>query len=229
MGSSNVADLAREEAARAEVENPDDDVQPEIPGADDDEAADDDEQHEQAPPAPEPEGITQAMAEAILDSLTRYKEVVGREVQKRSKVMWDDLAPCPCCMELGPAPGFIFPLIPEPDASIRRQIVNTALGGEVPEEKWDDPDTEMCARCNGLGMLKTGSKVANQTERACTACNSQGWVQKIHPMPVAPVAVAQPWTPQNGVQANAPHVTTDPWGRHVGHVHYGIAPDSIGA
>ena len=228
MGS-NVADLAREEAARAEAETPDAPEQPELP--DDDEAEEAEEaERTDAPEQPaQPEGITQAMAEAILDSLTRYKQVVGREVEKRAKVMWDDLAPCPCCMELGPAPGFIFPVIPEPDGSIRRQIVAQALGAEAPAEYGSDPDTEECARCGGLGMMRTGSKVANQETRVCTSCNGQGWrLKSAMPSPpqIVPAQIpSQPWQPPNGAQ----QVATDPWGRHAGHPHYGISPDLIGA
>lgn len=183
----------------------------------------------QPEPEPKPEALTEAKAEAIFSSLDRYKATVTREVEKRADVLFADLEPCPLCMGGGPAPGFFFPHLPEPEGSMRLFAVTQVLGGSGEPQYPDDPDTEMCDRCGGYGKTRTGSKAQGQETRACPGCNGQGWKNKPpvtptwEPSPLsAPALMPQPFA--NGAAANP-----DAWGRPVGHPHYGQIPALIGA
>lgn len=185
---------------------------------------------ENAPPAaPQPEPLTEAKAEAIFSAMDRYKGVVAREVEKRADVLFADLEPCPLCMGGGPAPGFYFPQLPEPDQTMRRMAVAAALGGDGQPDYPADPDTEKCERCDGYGQTRTGSHAPGQETRACPGCSGQGWKQKMAPMPVfqmtpAPPQPVAPLMPQPFGNGGG-----DPWGRPVGHPHYGQNPALIGA
>lgn len=183
------------------------------------------EQPEPEQPEPEqPEPMTQARAESILASLERYRGTVAREVAKRAGPMFDDLVPCPLCSQGSPTLGYIFPELPEPENSMRRAYVEQALGGEPEAEYLDSPTKHKCDRCNGYGMLRTGSHVPNQDKLPCDGCDGNGWKQDIF-VPDAQhsthVDFTQPNAATNGNTAETP---TDPWGRPLGHRHYGLAP-----
>lgn len=225
--TSRASELARAEADAAEAVEEEGQEGTADDGAND---GDDAGQTDGAGTAKEPAApaaITEAEAEAIFSSLERQKASNSREVQKRAKSMWDDLVPCPCCSTAGPVAGFIFPVLPEPAQTMRRQSVALALGAEAPVEYLPDPDTETCERCQGKGMMTTGSDVEGQKVRVCTGCNSQGWRLKtalVQPPPAMPQPVpnlvAVP--PANGTVP-----VTDPWGRTLGHPHFGMSPELV--
>jgi hypothetical protein len=225
--SSTVADIAREEAERAEAGQPD-----EQEGAqeaqDGDEAQEGQESGEQQEGAQgQPSGPSEAQIEAVWKSLDREGQRHAREVEKRAGAMFAELVPCPACQVEGATPGYIFPVIPEPMQSIRREAVSMALGGQAPVELLDDPDAEACERCGANGMLKTHSNVQGQEKRVCTACNGQGWKPKVNAPPVfaaaaPPLAAPQPFA---GVSPNGQ--VPDQWGRAPGQERYGQHP-SIG-
>jgi hypothetical protein len=201
---------------------------------DEDAAPDTGETDESAPEEVEPEAfqppaLTEAKIEAIFKALDRNKDTVRREVARRAEVMFDDLVECPLCMGGGPAAGFIFPVLPEPDNSLRRETIAAVLGGAAPTAYAEDEDTEECPRCHGLGATLTHSQVAGQETRPCPTCGARGWREKLQVAPPPPVfelpqAPPQPYYPQPGTNGAA-----DPFGRPAGHPHYGIPPAMVGA
>jgi hypothetical protein len=225
--TSRVAELARDEAERAETEAPDEPEAPESPAqpGEDEEA----EEAEQEPAQPEqpPEGVTEAKVEQLWKSLDREAVRHVREVEKRAGPMFGELAPCPLCTVEGATPGFIFPVLPEPAQTNRREGIVLALGGAAPVAYEPDSEAEACPRCNALGKLQTGSKVAGQETRICPDCNGQGWKAKINAPAVftptvapPPPAAPQPYAGFNGAGP-------DQWGRPAGAPRYGEHP-SIG-
>lgn len=224
---SSVAEIAREEAERAEAEQPDVPEAPETPETP--EAPETSPEPTPPPDEPQPpaEPLTEAKAESIFKSLERWKGSNEREVEKRAGPMFGDLVPCPACVMTGPAPGFIFAQLPEPEQSIRRQTVIMALGGEAEIEYPDDEGATACEACHALGKLKTGSKVQGQETRICPSCNGQGWKPVVSTaVPVFPAAppIAAP-QPFAGVSPNG--LGPDQWGRAPGQERYGQHP-SIG-
>lgn len=227
--SSRLAEIAAEEALPEEPEQtpglePDPGPQE---GDEDAEAAEDDET-----PAPEPppaEGLTEAQAEAIFSSLERENSRHAREVEKRAGVMFPDLAPCPACSVGGVAHGFIFPQLPEPQQSIRREAVLVALGGTPEASYVDDDETETCDKCQGHGKTRTGSRAPGQDTRVCPRCNGSGWKAKLVLAPPVSPATWQPSTGANGSAAPPQIGPLDAWQRPQGHPHYGVPPSQIGA
>jgi len=188
------------------------------PEPDDDEEGD--EQEPTVPSEGQPEPLTEARAEAILKALEREASRHAREVEKRAGPMFSDLTPCPCCTGMPGTPGFIVAELPYEQAEVRRMIVAQALGATAGPEYPADPDREMCTTCDGLGLLRTGSKVAAQEALPCRACNGQGWKQKLTPVQVPPMAMTVPQPSGN--------VTDDRWGRPLGHPHYNQDPALVG-
>lgn len=143
---SNVTELAEQEAARAEAENPDEPPPVEPPG----EPAPDEEEEADAQepePEPEPEVNSDAQAKAVVSELRRHE----RAWAKLNGVEPEDLNVCPTCEGVG------FTMEPQP---------------QVKESTY----TERCTDCNGYGEVISGSvKEGSQTVR-CLTCTGLGYV-----------------------------------------------------
>lgn len=227
--ASRIADLAREEAL---PDTPDETpgLEPDETPQEPDEDAEEEEAAEGPPEQAEPaEGLTEAQAEAIFASIERENTRHAREVEKRAGPMFGDLVPCPACTAGGGPTGFIFPMLPEPEQTMRRQGVLMALGGEPEAAYVEDDETQTCDKCQGLGKTLTGSHAPGQETRVCPRCNGQGWKAKVYAAPpVAPASLWQPVPTDNGVAA--PQIgPLDAWQRPQGHPHYGVPPSQIGA
>jgi hypothetical protein len=224
-----VAELAREEADRAEAEQDDAPTPPEAPLEGDLSEPEPEPEPEPGESAGAPAPLSEAQVEAIFKALEREAKTHAREVEKRAGVMFADLAPCPCCSVGGPAPGYIFPVLPEPQQTLRRQGVLMALGGEPEDEYNEAPDRHRCEACAGLGKVLTGSKVPEQVTGICKPCGGMGFTAdpaalvSVFPAAPPPPILPQPFT---GAGTNG---ALDPWGRPSGHQHYGIAPAQVGA
>lgn len=217
MSYEHIREAAERASAVAEAEHPDEEEaaleerapEPEpVPEPDDPELPEEPEQ---------PQALTEAQIDSMWKSLEREGQRHAREVEKRAGPMYADLVPCPLCAAGSPASGFIFPVLPEPDNTLRRQAIDEALGGAAGPDYKQDPGRERCASCEGLGMLKTDSRVPDQVALPCRNCGGKGWREKA--VQLAPPAPVQP-IPMTGVP--------DTWGRPAGHPHWGQNPAVVG-
>lgn len=219
--ASRVAELASEEAERAEEDEAAEEAAHEPNTGDLDES-------EGLPDAvaPEPEPLTQERVEALFASLAREDQRHAREVEKRAGPMFADLAPCPAC---GPTAGFVFGAMPPQEAEAVLARVRDALGFADGSQYREATDKATCDACDGWGLTRTGSKVEAQAALPCSACNGQGWTHRLSgaqppqfpPLQQVPNLVAPP-------QTNGGGIVTDPWNRPQGHPHYGVAPELVG-
>lgn len=229
MTESEVARLAREEAERAEAESPDDPgTTDETPETQEGEGEDDDAEEAGEPVEPQEapqEALTEAQLEARAKAWERERDRHFRELRKRDADRYDANEVCPLC----DGHGMFWPQIPEPEQTFRRQTISVLLGGDQPLAYPDDEDTETCAKCQGTGMTRTGSKVPNQETRPCPMCNAQGWKLKTPTAPVTPLFTT-PMTAANGQTVPLPQVgPLDMWQRPFGHPDYGRNPAEVNA
>lgn len=167
-------------------------------GAPDGEGFPDDDDDADAGFAPDEGGDAPADEQAVADAKAMAKrdaKLDAENVRHANRVgeIMDagavDLIPCPVCMD-GIA-GWIYApdvqaLPPEAIARVRQVIGLPDLTTFV-----DDPETEICPVCNGLGETRTGSRLPGYETRTCPRCAKQGYVMK----GVVPVAVVNGETP----------------------------------
>lgn len=70
----------------------------------------------------------------------------------------------------------------------------------------DDPDAELCERCNGFGWTKLPAHVPGNTERLCKKCNGAGWMDR---SATSGALVAPTPEPVNGPAEPMPGVPED--------------------
>lgn len=213
MGS--IVEQAAAEADAAEAEFPDDDE------------AELEEAEEGAETDPEEDSgasLTEKQREKIIGRLDnesdrhtkRVAEILGPDVS--------DLAPCPACWEH--APGFVLNgvMLDEVQAAMVRGLLGIQ---DTPSYK-TNPEYAICETCDGLGMVLSGSKVANQEIQPCPKCQNKGFerIPIAWQPPPAPPLVAVPTPTQDW--AALPPGPVDQWGRPAGHPHFGMDPAKIG-
>ena len=154
------------------------------PETDEPEHEEEEEGEAEEQPVELPEGFN---PEALEREITRH----GNAMRKVMGSAFPDMALCPTCEGMGWTPERVEP----------------------PPELADDPLTEQCAPCHGLGLVKTGSRRDGQEVRSCVNCSGNGYTTKAVQLPppqtAAPVPV--PVYVPNGepLPANLPPGTLD--------------------
>lgn len=183
-------------------------------------------------PAPEPEAAPEqpaALSEKELEAMFGKLEKEAAQHRKRlDLILGEDaltLEVCPLC---SPATaGFYFPVEVDDE---RRAAVLAALNIGGAPEMLQDPEAELCTRCNGYGSTLTGSLVPGNDTKPCGACTAKGWTNPQERATIAATQGAQAAVAElKGSEPVAPAPTTtlppfDAWGRALGHVRYGVNP-----
>lgn len=126
-----------------------------------------DDGQENDPEAAKPTGPS---SEAVMQAADKENR---RYIAKLEKILGPDESrhECPACNGLG---------------------VTWGDTEELPELLFAE-DTEPCAGCNALGIVKTGALNPEQATMPHSACGGRGWITKVAPIP--PVAALPPYTP----------------------------------
>ena len=180
-------------------------VEPQEPDSEPQEPA---EPQEPTEPEPEPQEATaegdqpSLRSEAEIEKAAKQVEQLRKHVAGRiGSIFGDDanfLIACPLCA--GTAPGWLWPPAdaPLPDDQVR--AVFTTLGVIEPKEYQHFESYKRCDDCEGLGSVKTGSRVPGFDVVACPTCAQKGYIMGA-PLPL----------PMNGSGApNAEVVVTGP-------------------
>jgi hypothetical protein len=187
-----------------------DEMTPDEPGHDDLDSGPNDEDAEedaQTPDDPQPDKTKpeqpQALSEKQLEARLKRLDKASQTWRERvGTIMEDDAAmlmPCPLCEQI--IPGFVMPTPATPE---RFPAVRTFMGDAEPQEWQQDPNTRTCQTCDGMGEVKTGSKVQSQTTLVCTDCGGKGW-QGARPAVATSGPMAAVVTPeQNGADTPKP-------------------------
>lgn len=126
-------------------------------------------------PEQEPAGGPEGFSERDLEKAR--KRIEGEETRHRnrvSEIMGEEanfLTPCPLCS--GFVSGLIFPQVPEPAVV---DAVRVAIG--LPDLSNYQPakDARQCPDCAGLGVVLSGSLIAENAAITCKSCNGSGYV-----------------------------------------------------
>lgn len=141
---------------------------------DEEEAADAEEPTSEPVEEPEqetPDGLSEKQLEAGRKKLeaegtrhrNRVSEILGEEAQH--------LIPCPLCE--GFVDGLIFPVLPPEDVIARTRV---AIGMPDLSNYQQAKDARQCPDCAGLGVVLSGSLVAENAAINCKGCNGSGYV-----------------------------------------------------
>lgn len=171
-----------------------------------------------------PESFTPEQAEATFKSLEREADRHAREVEKRAGPMFADLVPCPACI----TPGFMLNPAIAPVDDERKAAVLAVLGETGLPNYREAGHVRPCDDCAAWGVVLTGSHVPGQETVPCPTCTGKGHVPNLDApaQPAAPPLGVPPVSPPVLTGANGGQVT-DPWGRPLGHPHYGRAPAEV--
>lgn len=204
---------------------PDEPTEPDQPSEDDEEG---EAEQAETPSEPEPEPVAidaQPSSQAEMERIGKQLDNEAKRHEKAvARIMGEDfvsMIPSP----LDYTPGYLWnpAIVPVPE-NVKAMVLGL-FGMQADAELRDDPDKRTCEVCDGLGMLKTGSRAPSQDALPCSHCQGKGWVQIIKP----PAAVAPLPPPQQGGTVGGVPPLTDQWGRPLGHPHFNLAPSSVGA
>lgn len=225
---SRVAELAREEADRAEAEEDETgegETTTETDENEEGEAAEDEEggADESAATQPEPyahvgEKELQKANRAIEAQRTRLAGILGDAAVAHECLLCGGVGALPELPPLGASMTLV-----EDEGVLSLAFEPPADAKQYPKAK----DKAPCDWCEAEGMVDTGSKNPHARVMPCSKCSGNGWVT----VPVAEPAPALPSTPAVApVQAsvgNGMEGVVDSWGRPWGHQHFGVPPAQI--
>lgn len=201
-----------------EDETTDDDTTEDEETAEDEETTDEEAVEPEAAAPSEKEierGYAKLDAEATRHA-NRVSEIMGDAAQA--------LQPCPLCAPS--IPGFRWPEEPDEDT---KTAVRAALG-DLPEQNYKTTDdARICERCDGLGLVLTGSHRPEHKTKPCAGCNGAGWVQVAGPTPTPAIETHPPVAAPPVTPSTEPAPAEDPWGRKVGDPLYGVMPGYEGS
>lgn len=196
---SAITEAAREEAARAEAEEP---AEPDQPSPGDDEADEAEEAEEPTPAAPEP--LSEKQVEAAFKKAGKAAEVYAAKVQDALGPLFERFVPSP----LDDLPGFVQ-VDPQGQVSPEAKAATLAFLGQAPPVEYqENPETRTCRRCAGQGDLLSGSKRPGNELLRCGECNGYGYLPP--PTVVGQIGSALASVPPNGAQAAAPQMPHGP-------------------
>jgi hypothetical protein len=123
-------------------------------------------------PAPDTEPESQALMEEIGKKLDGVQRYVARKMSEILGEHANDFEVCDLCSYWN-TPGWRH--TGQLPAELIDQLLHV-LGQRSPTDLREDRYSEACDRCNGEGVVLTGSKVPGQDRLSCVDCNGMGWV-----------------------------------------------------
>ena len=137
-------------------------------------------------PAAEPQSAApksdKEMEKVFRDLDKLRKDVAGRV----GRIMGDEavqLMDCPLCAAV--APGYMWPPDVAPLHEEQVTALRLLLNMPVATDYLQSEAFEACPKCDGLGRVRTGSKVQNYEIAECPRCFSKGYVATaVGPVPV---------------------------------------------
>ena len=163
-----------------------------------DEPAEDDEQTE-GEPSEEAEAVA-VRSDRDMEKLFREIERLRKDTARRvGNIFGDDAAElmeCPLCAAV--APGYLWPQDVAPLAEEQIAALRMMLNMPVTTDYVQSEAFEACPKCEGLGRVRTGSKVQNHEIAECPRCFAKGYV---------PTAVHAPYTNGSAGEQDADFVT----------------------
>jgi hypothetical protein len=212
---SDVAEMAREEAERAELE------------PDELEQAEEAEQEPEPEPEPEPEqpqGLTEQEAEREFKRLESAAQTYLKKAMPITERLGMPVQACPLCT----FPGLAIPRQAHEVTSDVEGAVLALIGKNATPDFKASPQYERCQECDGWGDVLTGAQKDISRTAMCITCGGKGFRQVIQ---VAAPAAPNGHSSFPGADVSftpLPQGIPDAWGRPAGHPHWGSDPAKIG-
>jgi hypothetical protein len=165
-------------------------------------------------PEPEPEPEQEPETSALLEEAfkeqekawKRYVSAVGKAFEEQA----NELVECPLCS--AGVNGFLHVNDAGHIDDDVKKAVQTFMGVTQEADYRFDPHHAACADCDGLGKVKSGSRVPNHELLTCATCKGSGY----NPPPGVNVVGSAPGAPALSVVEGDPDYTppsdADPWG-----------------
>ena len=165
--------MSETEQEGAEVEQPDETGDTE--DGDETETGDADEQDE-IDPADDPGPVPEPESEAVMEEIGKKLDALTKTVATRiSTILGEhalDFEVCDLCSYWN-TPGWRKSgQLPE---ELQEQLAHV-IGQHAQSEYVPDSHSAMCAKCNGLGSVLSGSKAMGQQLLPCFECEARGWM-----------------------------------------------------
>lgn len=199
-------------------------------GEPDEELTPDDDEPDDEPEGDEPEAERQ---QAPVQRDERWWEQAWNKAEKEndrhtkrvSEIFEDEavnLIPCPMCATS--AAGWLTGTRFEDE---HRALIDKVLGVESLDDYKPMDGAALCDKCDGMGTVKTPSKVPEQQLLMCESCMGAGWRRVAGPNDpgIAPAYVPPPVASADG--SGQIVELPDAWGRPPGHRHYNIPPADV--
>ena len=164
-----------EPAAEPDVEPVEEPGEPDA-GEPEDELAEDDGQTG-GEPATEPEPVavrSDREMEKVFRDIERLRKDVAGRVGRIFAEDANELMDCPLCASV--APGYLWPPDVAPLAEEQITALRLLLNMPVATDYKQSPSFEPCGMCDGMGRVRTGSKVQNHEIAECPRCFAKGYV-----------------------------------------------------
>lgn len=206
---------------------PDPDEKPDVAPAEPETTPDEPEAPAEGETPPEPEETPEEPQGASDEDFEKSMERTEREGErhrKRLAEIWgeEDLLHWKVCPACQPFAGMRPPM---PWDEEDKDAVRAFIGDGPSESFQHDPTVDTCPICEGLGSLRTGSKVRNMETRPCVRCNGSGYVATGEPMPGSNVpAVGAATAPNGSGDVQLPPIR-DRWGREPSDPAFGQDPN----
>lgn len=141
-----------------------------------DEPADPGEQTEGEPDQePEaPAGKTEAEWDKVFKAVDKLRKDNAGRVGRIFEESANELMDCPLCLNV--APGYLWPPDVAPLDEQQVTAIRMLLNMPVATDYKQSEAFESCPKCDGLGRVRTGSKVQNHEIAECPRCFAKGYV-----------------------------------------------------
>lgn len=171
---------------------------------------------------PEPEGLSAEEVDRIIGKIERSGETWTKRALELAEEAEQQIVRCPVC--LASVPGFIFHPQVVPLSESQTEGAKALLGLSSGPAYKQAPTAQPCPTCDGLGKVRTGSRVDGKDLTTCPECRGLGFVGELANLTPAQAAGEEPVPLELAPSPDVYRADEDEWGTPRGHPDFGKMP-----